>query len=136
MEIHEIITFILISIGAFFMFVGALGLLRLPDLFMRMSATTKSVTFGVGSMLLAAAVYFNEVGVSIRMLATIGFLFLTAPVAAHMIARAAYMRHVQLWHGTSIDELAGRYDLNHNRLMSSPPEAHDTQKPPASAPEE
>ncbi|MBZ0292844.1 MAG: monovalent cation/H(+) antiporter subunit G [Anaerolineae bacterium] len=120
----DIITLILMIIGAFFMFVGALGLLRLPDLFMRMSATTKSATFGVGFMLLAAAVYFNDVGVASRMLATIAFLFLTAPVAAHMIARAAYMRQLQLWHGTSADELAGRYDLEGNRLTSTPPKLH------------
>lgn len=123
MPLNEFLTIVLLLTGVFFMFVGALGVLRLPDLFMRMSATTKSTTLGVACVLLAAAVYFQDGGVANRMLATIGFLFLTAPVAAHMIARAAYIRQLDLWEGTVKDELAGRYDLKRNILTSHPPSA-------------
>ena len=57
-------------------------------------------------MLAATAVYFNDLQVTTRVLATIAFLLLTAPVAAHMIARAAYRQRIPLWSGTVRDELA------------------------------
>ncbi len=120
MSLKDILTLALMSLGVFFMLAGALGLLRLPDLYMRMSATTKSSTLGVAFMLLATAVYFWEIGVGIRALATITFLMLTAPIAAHMIARAAYIRGVKLWPGT-VDELKGMYDVEQGILISKPP---------------
>ncbi|MAS37276.1 MAG: Na+/H+ antiporter subunit G [Anaerolineaceae bacterium] len=118
---NDAIAALLLIIGAFFMFVGAIGLLRMPDLFMRMSATTKSVTLGVSFMLAAVAVHFNELGLGSRAMATIIFVFITAPVAAHMIGRAGYARQVELWEGTIADELRGRYDPNTGELISQPP---------------
>ncbi len=119
-SINDLITAILLLIGAFFMLVGSIGLLRMPDLFMRMSATTKSVTLGVSFTLLGAAVHFNELGVAARVIATVAFVFITAPIAAHMIGRAAYARKVELWEGT-VDELSGRYDPETGELVSAPP---------------
>jgi multicomponent Na+:H+ antiporter subunit G len=84
-----------------------------------MSATTKSATLGVSFMLLAAAAYFGDPGILERAVATVAFLFVTAPVAAHMIARAAYIRELALWEGTVVDELEGQYDLHHNRLAGA-----------------
>ncbi len=124
MPIKETITLVLMIVGIFFMAVGAVGLVRLPDLYMRMSATTKSATLGVGFMLVAAAVYFSELGTAIRVIATIAFLLLTAPVAAHMIGRAAYIRNVELWPNTR-DELRGQYDLEREILAGSPPKLRD-----------
>ncbi len=132
MSLEDIITAGLLLIGVFFMFVGAMGLLRMPDLYMRMSATTKSATLGVSFMLLAAALHFEDIGIFNRSLATIAFLYLTAPVAAHMIARAAYIRKVELWDGTQADELEGRYNLDNNELVSKPPVRY---KPAQTAPE-
>ena len=118
---NDILTAILLLIGAFFMLVGAIGLLRMPDLFMRMSATTKGVTLGVSFTLAGAALHFNELGLGARVGATIIFLFLTAPVAAHMIGRAGYARQVELWEGTITDELRDRYDKESGELISAPP---------------
>lgn len=136
MSVKDIVTLALMSLGVFFMLAGALGLLRLPDLYMRMSATTKSSTLGVAFMLLATAVYFGEIGVGIRVLATIAFLMLTAPIAAHMIARAAYIRGVKLWPGT-VDELKGMYDIERDVLTSKPPARREAAPaaPPAEAAE-
>jgi multicomponent Na+:H+ antiporter subunit G len=120
-NLTDVITAVLLLIGAFFMFVGAVGVVRMPDLFMRMSATTKSATLGVSFMLAAAAVHFAELGLASRMVATIAFMFLTAPVAAHMIGRAGYARRVELWKGTIADELRGRYDPETGELISAPP---------------
>lgn len=115
---QEVVTAVLILIGTAFMFVAGIGIVRMPDLYTRMSATTKVATLGVGSALLAVAVYFNELGVTSRALATIAFVFLTAPVAAHMIGRAAYFTGVPLWEGTVLDELRGHYDLRTHQLES------------------
>ena len=91
------------------MLVAGLGMLRMPDLFLRMSCSTKAATIGVGTLLFALALYFANLGVATRALATIGFIFLTAPVGAHRIGRIAYLVGVVLWEGTIKDELKGVY---------------------------
>ena len=115
---REAVSGVLLLIGAIFMFIAGIGILRMPDLYTRMSSTTKVATLGIGLTLLAAAVYFSELGITSRALATIAFVLLTAPVAAHMIGRAAYFGGVPLWPGTIIDELRGHYDLRTHALES------------------
>ncbi|SNB46894.1 monovalent cation/H(+) antiporter subunit G [Geobacter sp. DSM 9736] len=95
----------LLVAGSFFAFVAALGLLRFPDLFMRLSATAKAGTVGTGFILGAAAVHFDDPAVTGKIAAIIAFTVLTAPVAAHMIGRAAYYSKIPLWEGTICDEL-------------------------------
>jgi len=102
----EIVTATLVVAGALFALVAALGVVRLPDVLIRMHASTKAGTLGCGLILVAVAVHFGETGIVARALAAIVFLVLTAPVAAHMIGRAAYRTGVPLWHGTEIDEAA------------------------------
>jgi multicomponent Na+:H+ antiporter subunit G len=114
----DVITGILLSVGTFFMLVSAIGMVRLPDLFTRMSATTKSATLGVGFIVLGVGVYFGQFGIVSRALATVAFLLLTAPVAAHLIARAAYIRGVDLWDKTIADELEGKYNTERSQLES------------------
>ncbi len=118
MSFSQILSLILVLIGAFFMLLAGFGLLRMPDLFLRMSAATKASTLGAGFMLLGAAIYFPDLGTLSRSLATIVFIFLTAPVAAHRIARSAYFDDVPLWVGTKRDELAGQYDQRSHVLSS------------------
>jgi multicomponent Na+:H+ antiporter subunit G len=117
---RDVISLILMLIGAFFMFVAAVGVTRMPDLFLRMSATSKSATLGAACILLAAAVHFNDFGIITRAVATIAFLFMTAPVAAHRIGRAAYFLGVPLWEGTTRDDLRGKYDEKTHLLFNSP----------------
>ena len=105
----EILISVLLVIGSFFMLVAGLGMLRMPDLFLRMSCSTKAATIGVGTLMFALALYFEDLGVATRALATICFIFLTAPVGAHRIGRIAYLVGVQLWEGTIKDELKGVY---------------------------
>lgn len=116
----EFVCLVLILLGAGFMILSGLGILRLPDLYMRMSATTKTATSGVGCILLATAIHFDDVGVTSRAIATLVFLFLTAPIAAHMIGRTAYITGVKLWKGSVCDELKGRYDMEHHTLAGNP----------------
>ena len=114
------VSMLLFLIGAFLMFLAGLGLLRLPDVFLRMSAATKASTLGAGFILLGAAFYFEDLGTTSRAVATIFFLLLTGPVAAHRIARAAYIDGVHLWDGTIRDDLQGQYDQQTHELESDP----------------
>jgi multicomponent Na+:H+ antiporter subunit G len=101
----------LLLVGALFVLVAALGVVRLPDLLMRMHAATKAGTLGAGLLLIAIAVSSPETSVVARAVATIVFLLLTAPVAAHLIARAAYYTgEAALWEHTCVDELATAID--------------------------
>jgi multicomponent Na+:H+ antiporter subunit G len=115
------LTVCLAVVGAVFLLLAGIGILRLPDLFCRASATTKAATLGVGCVLVAAAFHFGDLRVTTRVLATIAFLLLTAPVAAHMIARAAYRCGTPLWTGTVRDEL---------RAMNGPQEQKKREEGP------
>jgi multicomponent K+:H+ antiporter subunit G len=85
-----LLSFLLIT-GATLTFIGSLGLLRLKDFYTRLHGPTKATTLGVGSLLIASAIYFStrEAGISMHELLITLFLFITAPVSAHMLAKAA-----------------------------------------------
>jgi multicomponent K+:H+ antiporter subunit G len=89
--IAEIITSLLILVGAAFALVGSIGLARLPDFFMRLHGPTKATTLGVGSLVIASLIHSSAEtgGISMRELAISLFLFITAPVSAHLLAKAA-----------------------------------------------
>jgi multicomponent Na+:H+ antiporter subunit G len=105
----EIFTAIFLVTGALFTLVAAIGVYRLPDLLMKMHASTKAGTLGAGLILVAVIITFDDIGVSTRAFATIIFLILTAPVAAHLIGRAAYVSGVKFWKGTIIDEMKDHF---------------------------
>lgn len=107
------------SIGALFILLAAIGFVRMPDFFLRVSVTTKATTLGVGLVLGAAMIYFWEISVASRGFAIILFLLLTAPVAAHMIGRTAYFIGTRLWEGSVLDELEGKYQKDTHELSSS-----------------
>lgn len=89
----EYIIAALILIGAVFTFIGSLGLARLRDFYTRLHGPTKATTLGVGSLLIASAVYFSQGdGLSLHEVLVTLFLFLTAPVSAHLLAKAALHR--------------------------------------------
>ncbi|MBO9362723.1 MAG: Na+/H+ antiporter subunit G [Thermoflexus sp.] len=117
---REILSGVLILIGALFMLLGGVGILRMPDLYTRMSATTKVVTLGIGSIMLGVTIHFGELGVLTRALAVIALVLLTTPVAAHMIGRASYFAGVPLCKETVVNELHGHYDLRTHELESIP----------------
>lgn len=85
----DAIAGVLVLIGGVFAFIAGLGILRLPDLLNRMHASTKAGTLGSSLALVAAAVHFDGSGVTVRVVMTILLLLLTAPIAAHMLGRAA-----------------------------------------------
>lgn len=99
----DVITAGLWLLGAVFALLAAVGVLRLPDLFMRMQAATKASTLGLGCLLAGAALQLADTPSTVRAVTIGAFVMLTSPVAAHVIARAAYYTNVPLLPG-SLDE--------------------------------
>ena len=112
-----ILTALMIT-GAAFLLLASIGIIRMPDLYSRIQAATKAATLGVGCIILAMAIHFVDLGITVRALLVIAFLFLTQPVAAHVIGRAAYFVGVPLWENTIMDELRGKYDASTHELES------------------
>ncbi|WP_429356920.1 Na+/H+ antiporter subunit G [Paraburkholderia sp. 32] len=98
----EAIVCLLLLAGSLFTLVGAVGLARLPDFFMRLHGPTKSTTLGVGGIVLASVVYFSAHNnfASLHELLIPAFLFLTAPISAHMLAKAGIQQGVTLSEAT------------------------------------
>ncbi len=93
----EILIALLVLIGAFFVLVGSIGLVKLPDFFMRLHAPTKATTLGVGSILIASTLYYltYKQTLSLHEILITIFLFITAPVGAHLMAKAALHKKKQ-----------------------------------------
>lgn len=110
--IAEAVVSACILVGAGFAFTGALGLLRLPDFFSRLHGPTKATTLGVGSLVLASVLYFAlfQGDLGLRELLVALFLFLTAPVSAHLMARAGL--HV------AVDSVTGEPDEPRTHLAA------------------
>lgn len=89
--IVEIVVSVLLLIGGGFALVGSIGLARLPDIFMRLHGPTKATTLGLGALVVASLLQTSTVSgsLSLKELAISVFLFITAPVSAHLIAKAA-----------------------------------------------
>ncbi|MBM4241238.1 MAG: Na+/H+ antiporter subunit G [Euryarchaeota archaeon] len=111
MTIVEIIVAILVVIGVIFNFLGVLGILRFPDVYNRLHASTKCVTLGEGGVLLGLTIlgikmYLAGASISfvIKPILIMLFLLVTGPVASHAIARAAYKSGVPLWPKSVVDQ--------------------------------
>ncbi len=105
----RIVGYLLVGVGSLLLLLAAVGLLRLPDVFARMHAATKPATLGLVLVLAAAAVRVDDPGDVAKLLLVVALQFLTAPVAAHMIGRAAYRAGTELSPTTTTDELAAAH---------------------------
>lgn len=106
----ELAVATLLLAGSAFVLLAAIGLLRLPDLYTRMHASTKPATLGVSLAVVALALHSGDLGVTARAVLVVVFFLLTAPVAAHRLGRAAYHAGVPRWPGTVLDELGASGD--------------------------
>ena len=100
----NIIALIFIIVGFAFDFIGCLGLVRLPDVYNRLQASTKCVTIGTCNILFGTFLIVGCCAAGIKCLLCILFLVLTSPVAAHAIARGAHRAGVKLWEGSVVDK--------------------------------
>jgi multicomponent Na+:H+ antiporter subunit G len=101
---NNIVGMIFIIVGLIFDFFGCLGLVRLPDVYNRLQAATKCVTFGTCSILFGAFLMLGITAAGIKVLLCIIFLVLTAPVSAHALARSAHISGVKLWKKSICDK--------------------------------
>lgn len=100
----QMIGAILFVLGAFFIFVASLGILTMPDLYTRMQASTKACTVGTGLILLGVGFHFEHWAVFVTTIVISFFLFITAPVGAHMVALIARRLNYDVWDKTQLDE--------------------------------
>ncbi len=124
-----LISFLILT-GAIFTFIGSLGLARLKDFYTRLHGPTKATTLGVGCMLIASSVYFSiyTPGLSLHEILITIFLFITAPVSAHMLAKAAL--HVELRSLTKLPE--EKVDKEKKEGMTAEQaDMQETSKPPS-----
>lgn len=105
MVITEIISSIFLFLGGSFIFIAALGVLRMPDVYTRIHSSTKAGTLGIGLILLSIAIHFKTGEVVTRSIATIFFIILTAPVSAQLIGMVAYKSGSKLWKGSVVNQL-------------------------------
>lgn len=91
--------------GVFLIFTASIGLFRLPDIYTRMSAVTKAVTFKIGLIMVSVSIYFNTMPVVLKAFTIIFLLMLTTPVSSHLLGKEAHSRRMPLWKKTIADEL-------------------------------
>ncbi len=98
------ILYLLFFVSCFCIIVGSIGLIRLPDVYNRLHASTVVVVGGVVTSVLAAGLYGGG-GFFIKAVIIAGFIFITSPVGSHVIARAAHLTGVSLHQDSCIDKL-------------------------------
>ncbi len=103
--IGNILAGIFVVLGASFALIAAIGILRLPDFYTRIHAASKAGTVGSVLALLALAIVSNESAEVLRAIAAIVFFFLTAPISAHLLGRAAYTAGYRMWEGSVRNEM-------------------------------
>lgn len=105
-DIYEVLVGVVLVVGAVFSLIASIGIIRLKDVYMRMHAASKAGTLGSGLMLIALAIHAHEIDVITRAAAGVVFFLLTAPVAAHLLAKAAYEVGYRPCADTKLDALA------------------------------
>jgi multicomponent Na+:H+ antiporter subunit G len=120
---NDLIATLAVILGSLLALLSAVGIVRMPDVYIRLQVASKASSLGIALLMLGVAAHFDDVSVTIRALLVVVFLFLTAPVAAHVIGRAAYIAGVPLAPGSEPDDLAGGYDRESGRLSAPRPEA-------------
>ncbi len=113
---NDILATLAVVLGTALGLLSAIGIVRMSDVFIRLQVASKASSLGIALLMLGVAAHFDTLSVTVRALLVVVFLFLTAPVAAHVIGRAAYLTGVPLSAATKLDELAGAYDPDSGRL--------------------
>ncbi|QIA64712.1 Na+/H+ antiporter subunit G [Vibrio astriarenae] len=110
---------VFVLLGAFLMLLASIGLNRMPDFLTRMHATTKAGALGAGLLVIAfAIVFWDDTSIVVRAGAVVVFIMVTAPIAAHVLARTGYFVGVEVWDGTVKDAIKEQYDLETHQLSS------------------
>ena len=100
----DILAMVFLLIGLFFMFVGAIGVVRMPDPYNRLHGATKCSTLGLLGLLLATVLHIGQLSIATKAALTILFIFVSNPVGSHLLAKAALRDGAAKWPGTLADE--------------------------------
>ena len=100
----DVIGYILIIIGILFDIFGCIGLVRFPDVYNRLQASTKCVTLGTILLLVGVAIVIGIGPIASRAIICAVFILITSPTAAHAIAKGAYASGVNLWEHSVVDK--------------------------------
>ena len=117
----DIIAGTIILVASVFALIAGIGLLRLPDFYVRMHAATKAGALAAGLVFCAVALEAGSLEVAARAIAGVLFLIITAPIAAHLLGRAGYKAGVPLWERSVMDQLNGKYDPESGQLAGTEP---------------
>ncbi len=113
-----ILAYICFGIGVFFNLVGSIGLIRLPDLYCRLQASTKCVTFGIGWIFLGLILGTLSLPIAVKAVLCAGFVFFTAPTGVHALSRAAHLAGVRLWTKSAGDALEDDFGVADSRYRA------------------
>lgn len=122
MNISEWLTALLLLIGALLALLAAVGVLRFPDTFQRMQASSKASTLGLACLLAGAALQHPDVASLMRLASIAAFVMLTAPLSGHVVARVSLHRGSPLWKGTRLNEYDRVACLGQEERLTLPPE--------------
>lgn len=105
----DVISMFLLVVGCLFFLISAIGVIKFPDSFSRMHAASKASSLGMGLILLSAVLHFESWSATLKAGFAILFIFLTTPVAAHILGRAGYLTGARKWDQNVVDELSEMY---------------------------
>ena len=97
-------------VGAIFCLLAGVGILRMPDIYTRMQASTKAGTLGIACIIIGVGIHFGDTLTGLEAALVVAFIFLTAPIASHLIARAAYILGIRPWEHNVLDDMQTCYD--------------------------
>lgn len=100
----EITVSFFILTGVLFMLIASIGIIRLPDFYIRVSVVTKASTIGLGLMMIGVGLFFNTIEAVVKVIVIVIFIILTSPIAAHVIAKAASQIKVAFWDKTDLTD--------------------------------
>lgn len=121
MSFSDWLTAFLLLIGALLALLAAVGVLRFPDTFQRMQASSKASTLGLACLLGGAALQHPDVASLMRLASIAAFVMLTAPLSAHVVARVSLHRGSPLWKGTRLNEYDRASCLGADERLTLPP---------------
>jgi len=131
----EWLTVLLMLVGALLALLAAIGVLRFPDTFLRMQASSKASTLGLACLLAGAALQLPDVSSIIRLGSIAAFIMLTAPLSAHVVARASLHRATPLWKGTIRNEYdPGQCSSSESSSSERFPEGREESGEPSGSP--
>ena len=109
-DLLTVLEYVALFLGVALCLLASVGILRMPDVYTRMQASTKAGTLGIALIMASVALHFRDAVTGLQAALVIAFLFLTPPIASHLLARAAHALGASVWEETVIDEMAAAGD--------------------------